>query len=100
MPPKRALLLSAAALTFFTSRFAPRAALFADSFAWNVAALFVLQYFGLVVWNVFVHAFFVTPLRHLPQPPVSAVSFPRVGQKLIGGVEFAFLARALQAHLP
>jgi hypothetical protein len=70
--PKRALLLSSAALTFFGFRYAPGALLFADSYFWNVAALFALQYFAQVVWQVIVYPLFLSPLRHLPQPPVSA----------------------------
>jgi hypothetical protein len=80
MLPKRALLLAAAALTFFGTRFAPRFILFADSFAWNTAALFALLYFSLVVWNVFVYPLALTPLRHLPQPPVS-LHLPSLGNK-------------------
>jgi hypothetical protein len=80
MPPKRALLLAAAALTFFGTRFAPRFTLFADSFAWNTATLFSLLYFSLVVWKVFVYPLALTPLRRLPQPPVS-LNLPSPGNK-------------------
>jgi hypothetical protein len=76
MLPKRALLLAAAALTFFGTRFAPRFILF----AWNTAALFALLYFSLVVWNVFVYPLALTPLRRLPQPPVS-LNLPSPGNK-------------------
>jgi hypothetical protein len=68
--PKRALLLSSAALTFFSQRYAPHLTLFAKSYAKNIATLFVIQLLVQWTWQIVVYPLFLSPLRHLPQPPV------------------------------
>jgi len=72
--PKRALLLSSCALTFFASRYAPNIAFFPRSYFWNIAALFVIQVFAQLGWQIVVYPLFLSPLRHLPQPPVRLTS--------------------------
>jgi hypothetical protein len=67
--PKRALLLSSCALTLFSSRYAPQVALF-RSYFWNITSLFLLQWLAQSVWQIIVYPLFLSPLRHLPQPPV------------------------------
>jgi hypothetical protein len=68
--PKRALLLSSCALTFFSARYAPKLLVKNGSYVWSIAMLFLLQYFAQVFWKVLIYPFFLSPLRHLPQPPV------------------------------
>jgi hypothetical protein len=68
--PKRFLLLSASALTFFTSRYAPQFAVFPRSYLWNISSLFSIQWFAQLAWQIVVFPLFFSPLRHLPQPPV------------------------------
>jgi hypothetical protein len=68
--PKRALLLSSAAITFFAQRFAPQVALFPRSYFWNIASLFLIQVWAQWAWQIVVYPLFLSPLRHLPQPPV------------------------------
>jgi hypothetical protein len=70
---KRALLLSSAALTFFTSRYAPHASV-SRSNIWNFVAVFFLQLFAKWFWEIIVYPLFLSPLRHLPQAPVSRSS--------------------------
>jgi hypothetical protein len=72
--PKRALLLSSAAITVFFSRYAPNIAIFPRSYFWNIATLFVIQVFAQYGWEVIVYPLFLSPLRHLPQPPVRLTS--------------------------
>lgn len=72
--PKRALLLSSAAITFFTSRYAPQFALFPRSYLLNSVTLFFLQIFVRLFWTIIVYPLFFSPLRHLPQPPVRCTS--------------------------
>ncbi|KAH7381206.1 cytochrome P450 [Phaeosphaeria sp. MPI-PUGE-AT-0046c] len=67
--PKRALLLSSCALTFFSFRYAPQATFFPHSYFWNIATLFVIQAFLQFGWQIVVYPLFLSPLRHLPQPP-------------------------------
>ncbi|KAH5466538.1 hypothetical protein HBI22_180030 [Parastagonospora nodorum] len=67
--PKRALFLSSCALTFFASRYAPNVAFFPRSYCWNIASLFVIQVFAQWGWQIVVYPLFLSPLRHLPQPP-------------------------------
>ncbi|KAH7074210.1 cytochrome P450 [Paraphoma chrysanthemicola] len=67
--PKRFLLLSSFAITFFTSRYAPQIALFPRSYFWNIATLFLIQVFAQYGWQVIVYPLLLSPLRHLPQPP-------------------------------
>ncbi|KAH7069785.1 cytochrome P450 [Paraphoma chrysanthemicola] len=67
--PKRFLLLSAFAITFFTSRYAPQIALFPRSYFWNIATLFLIQVFAQYGWQIIVYPLLLSPLRHLPQPP-------------------------------
>jgi hypothetical protein len=72
--PKRALLLSSFAITFFTLRYAPQVAFFPRSYFWNIATLFVIQVFAQFGWRIVVYPLFLSPLRHLPQPPVCLTS--------------------------
>jgi hypothetical protein len=72
--PKRALLLSSCALTIFSLRYAPQVALFSRSYFWNIASLFVIQVFAQWGWQIIVYPLFLSPLRHLPQPPVRFAS--------------------------
>ncbi len=74
--PKRFLLLSSAALTFFAFRFAPQIALFRNSYFWNIASLFLIQFFAQFFWGAIVYPHLLSPLRHLPQPPVSFLCGP------------------------
>ncbi|KAF1850192.1 cytochrome P450 [Cucurbitaria berberidis CBS 394.84] len=67
--PKRALLLSSAAFTFFSFRYAPQVALFPRSYFWNITTLFLLGIFAQLCWSVILYPLFLSPLRHLPQPP-------------------------------
>jgi hypothetical protein len=69
--PKRALLLSSAVITFFTFRYAPQVTIFPRSYFWNIATLFLLQLLVQIFWSVIVYPLFLSPLRHLPQPPVN-----------------------------
>ncbi|KAF2825283.1 cytochrome P450 [Ophiobolus disseminans] len=66
--PKRAFLLSAFAITFFSARYAPQATLF-RSYFWNITTLFSIQQFAQLGWQIIVFPLFFSPLRHLPQPP-------------------------------
>jgi len=68
--PKRALLLSSFAITFFTVRYAPKLALFPRSYFWNITTLFFIQLFARFGWQIIVYPLFLSPLRHLPQPSV------------------------------
>jgi hypothetical protein len=72
--PKRALFLSSCALTFFASRYAPNVAFFPRSYFWNIATIFVIQVFAQWGWQIVVYPLFLSPLRHLPQPPVRLTS--------------------------
>ncbi|KAF1976840.1 cytochrome P450 [Bimuria novae-zelandiae CBS 107.79] len=65
---KRALVVAAAAITFFTQRYAPWAALSASPMR-NVAALSSIAIFAKFCWGTFVYPLFLSPLRHLPQAP-------------------------------
>ncbi|KAJ4317917.1 hypothetical protein N0V94_004680 [Neodidymelliopsis sp. IMI 364377] len=79
--PKRALLLSSCALTFFSARYAPELLVKKGSYVWSIATLFLLQYFAQVLWKVLIYPFFLSPLRHLPQPPGGHFilgQFPRI----------------------
>jgi hypothetical protein len=73
--PKKAFLLSSAVITFFTLRYAPQVALYPKSFFWNAATLFLIQCGAQFGWSVLVYPFFFSPLRHLPSPPVTMISF-------------------------
>jgi hypothetical protein len=68
--PKRALFVSSCAITLFSFRYAPQIALFPRSYFWNITTLFLLQVFAQLVWQIIVYPLFLSPLRHLPQPPV------------------------------
>jgi hypothetical protein len=90
--PKRALLLASAASTFFTFRYAPGLALVPGSFMWNAAALFAVLVGIKWFWKVIVLPLCLSPLRHLPTPPVcrlpnlcqySRPALPRVQKFLI-----------------
>ncbi|KAF2675837.1 cytochrome P450 [Lentithecium fluviatile CBS 122367] len=67
--PKRAFLLSAVVISFFTLRYTPRFAVYPQSFAWNVATLLFVQLSAQFCWSVFVYPFYFSPLRNLPSPP-------------------------------
>jgi hypothetical protein len=75
--PKRALLLSSFALTFFTFRYAPHLLLFSKSYFLNITSLFLIQVFSQYAWQIIVYPLFLSPLRHLPQPPVRLTSVSR-----------------------
>ncbi|KAF2713483.1 cytochrome P450 [Pleomassaria siparia CBS 279.74] len=66
---KRVLLLASTATSFATFRYAPQLALFPRSYFWNTATLFLILYFAQLTWNLVVYPHFLSPLRHLPQPP-------------------------------
>lgn len=68
--PKRALLLSSCALTFFSKKYAPGSPLTQGGFVKTVLALFAVQYFAQAFYRILIYPFFLSPLRHLPQPPV------------------------------
>jgi len=72
--PKRALLLSSAALTLFGQRYAPHLSFFSNSYAKNITTLFLIQLFAKWAWQIIVYPLFLSPLRHLPQPPVRLTS--------------------------
>jgi hypothetical protein len=72
--PKKALLLSSAAITFFSFRYAPQVALFPRSYFWNIASLFLIQQCAQLGWSIIVYPLFLSPLRHLPQPSVRFAS--------------------------
>lgn len=72
--PKRALLLSSCALTFFSKKYAPDSPFTQAGYVKTVLALFAIQYFARAFYNVLVYPFFLSPLRHLPQPPVRSPS--------------------------
>jgi hypothetical protein len=74
--PKRALLLSSSALTFLTLRYAPQYAFFGRGYLFNIAMLFLIQVFAQFGWQIVVYPLFLSPLRHLPQPPVHRTSEP------------------------
>ncbi|KAF2870321.1 cytochrome P450 [Massariosphaeria phaeospora] len=67
---KRVLLLSAAVISVLTSRYAPQYAL-SRSLFWSIAMLFLVHLFVQLSWSVVVYPLFLSPLRHLPQPPGS-----------------------------
>jgi len=67
--PKRFLILSASALTFYTTRYAPQLAISSRSYFWNITSLFFIQWFAQLAWQIIVYPLFLSPLRHLPQPP-------------------------------
>lgn len=67
---KRALLLSSCALTFFSARYAPESPFTQGSYVKTVLVLFVIQYFAQAFYKVLIYPFFLSPLRHLPQPSV------------------------------
>ncbi|CAI6331935.1 unnamed protein product [Periconia digitata] len=84
--PKKALLLSSVAITWFTLRYAPHLTV-STSFAWNVAALFAAQMLAGFAWGVIVYPLFLTPLRHLPQPKGANLllgHFPRIFKEATG----------------
>ncbi|KAH7397318.1 cytochrome P450 [Pyrenochaeta sp. MPI-SDFR-AT-0127] len=66
---KRVLLVSSLVLTFLSFRYAPLVIIFPRSYFWNIVALFLIHIFAQLVWSIFVYPLFLTPLRHLPQPP-------------------------------
>lgn len=68
--PKRILLLSACALTFFSKKYAPESPLTQGGYGKTVLALFAIQYFAQAFYKVLIYPFFLSPLRRLPQPPV------------------------------
>jgi hypothetical protein len=72
--PKRALLLSSFAITFFAFRYAPQFVVFGRSYLSNIATLFLIQVFAQFGWQIIVYPLFLSPLRHLPQPPVCGIS--------------------------
>lgn len=76
---KRVLLLSACALTFFGKKYAPESPLTQGGFIKSVVVLFAVQYFLRSFYGVVVYPFFLSPLRHLPQPPVCVFRFPCPG---------------------
>ncbi|KAJ4336831.1 hypothetical protein N0V95_008497 [Ascochyta clinopodiicola] len=79
--PKRFLTLSACALTFFSARFAPEFLLGNRSYVKTASALFALQYLAQAFYSVLIYPFFLSPLRHLPQPSGGHVilgHFPRI----------------------
>jgi hypothetical protein len=72
--PKRAFLLSSCAITFFAFRYTPQLAIFGRSYFSNIATLFLIQVFAQFGWRIVVYPLFLSPLRHLPQPPVCGTS--------------------------
>ena len=68
--PKRALWLSSCALTFFSKKYAPESPFTQGSYAWTIFVLFAIQYFAQAFYNIIIYPYFLSPLRHLPQPPV------------------------------
>jgi hypothetical protein len=69
---KRVLLLASIALSFFSFRYAPAFAIFPRSFFWNVGSVYLFLSLANLVWNILVYPLCLSPLRHLPQPQVSA----------------------------
>jgi hypothetical protein len=69
--PKRILLLSSAAFTFVSFRYAPAVSIFPRSYFKNTATLFAILLFAQWFWNIIVYPLFLSPLRHLPTAPVS-----------------------------
>jgi hypothetical protein len=69
--PKRFLLLASAAFTFASFRYAHSAAIFPGRYFLNSATVFVVLLLAQWAWSVVVYPLFLSPLRHLPQPPVS-----------------------------
>jgi hypothetical protein len=69
--PKRFLLLSSAAFTFFSFRYAQAATIFPGRYVSNTTTLFLLLLLSQWFWSIIVYPLFLSPLRHLPQPPVS-----------------------------
>lgn len=76
--PKRALLLSSFALSFFSKKYAPGSPLTQGSYVKTVLALFVIQYFAQAFYRILVYPFFLSPLRHIAQPSVSLHLFPKI----------------------
>jgi hypothetical protein len=68
--PKRILLLSSCALTFFGKKYAPESPFTQGTYVKTVLALFAIQYLAQAFYKVLIYPFFLSPLRHLPQPPV------------------------------
>ena len=68
---KRVFLVAAAAITFFTQRYAAWATL-SKSTVWNTGILFVVAVAAQFCWASLVYPLMFSPLRHLPQPPVSS----------------------------
>ncbi|KAL6709911.1 hypothetical protein ACN47E_000696 [Coniothyrium glycines] len=76
---KRTLLLTSAALTIFTSRYAPQVRLSRSSIG-NFFALFFIQLFAKWFWEIVVYPLFLSPLRHLPQAPDAHVLLGNFGR--------------------
>jgi hypothetical protein len=69
--PKRFLLLASAAFTFFSFRYAHAAAIFPGKYILNTTTVFLVLLHAQWTWSIVVYPLFLSPLRHLPQPPVS-----------------------------
>ena len=79
--PKRILLLSSCALAFFSKEYAPESPFTQGTFAKTIAALFAIQYFAQAFYKVLIYPFFLSPLRHLPQPSVCLPLLPPLAFK-------------------
>lgn len=67
---KRAVLVAAAAISFFTQRYAAWAMVSAGV-VWNTVGLFAVAVAARFCWGALVYPLLLSPLRHLPQAPVS-----------------------------
>lgn len=71
---KRAVLLASAAISFSLKRFAPERLLH-ESIWQTTAAIFLSVVTVQFLWASFVYPFFLSPLRHLPQPKQTSLLF-------------------------
>lgn len=71
---KRAVLLASAAISFSLKRFAPERLLH-ESLWQTTAAIFLSVITVRLLWDSFVYPFFLSPLRHLPQPKQTSLIF-------------------------
>jgi hypothetical protein len=70
--PRKLFLLSSVAVSWFTFRHAPYYTL-SESFVLNSLAFLFLGLLPSFCWATFVYPLLLSPLRNLPQPPVSLI---------------------------
>lgn len=70
----RTLFIASIAASLVNLKLAPHLALFPQSVFWNTAAVYFSVAFASLTWSILIYPHFFSPLRHLPQAPVSPVS--------------------------